>query len=40
MLHAQLTLISHPLCTFVQRAAIVLMEKNVRVERVDVDHAA
>ncbi|WP_231997046.1 glutathione S-transferase N-terminal domain-containing protein [Pseudomonas arsenicoxydans] len=40
MPHAQLTLISHPLCPFVQRAAIVLLEKNVPFERVDVDLAA
>ncbi|MDF5890245.1 glutathione S-transferase family protein [Pseudomonas syringae pv. syringae] len=37
---AQLTLISHPLCPFVQRAAIVLLEKNVPFERIDVDLAA
>jgi glutathione S-transferase len=37
---AQLTLISHPLCPFVQRAAIVLLEKNVPFDRVDVDLAA
>lgn len=40
MPHAQLTLISHPLCPFVQRAAIVLLEKNVHFERIDVDLAA
>ncbi|MBT2298178.1 glutathione S-transferase family protein [Pseudomonas fluorescens] len=40
MQHAQLTLISHPLCPFVQRAAIVLLEKNVPFERIDVDLAA
>ncbi|WP_223596597.1 glutathione S-transferase family protein [Pseudomonas sp. A-R-19] len=40
MPHAQLTLISHPLCPFVQRAAIVLLEKNVPFERIDVDLAA
>lgn len=40
MPHAQLTLISHPLCPFVQRAAIVLLEKNVPFERVDVDLSA
>ncbi|GFM81310.1 glutathione S-transferase [Pseudomonas cichorii] len=39
MPHAQLTLISHPLCPFVQRAAIVLLEKNVSFERIDVDLA-
>lgn len=32
-----LTLISHPLCPFVQRAAIVLLEKNVPFERITVD---
>lgn len=33
----QLTLISHPLCPFVQRAAIVLLEKGVPFERINVD---
>lgn len=37
---AQLTLVSHPLCPFVQRAAIVLLEKNVSFDRIDVDLAA
>lgn len=37
MSNARLTLVSHPLCPFVQRAAIVLLEKNVSFERVDVD---
>ncbi|MCU1797143.1 glutathione S-transferase family protein [Pectobacterium polaris] len=32
-----LTLISHPLCPFVQRSAIVLLEKNVPFERINVD---
>ncbi|MFG6416493.1 glutathione S-transferase family protein [Roseateles sp. DC23W] len=32
-----LTLVSHPLCPFVQRAAIVLLEKQVPFERIDVD---
>ncbi|MBB4606222.1 glutathione S-transferase [Xanthomonas arboricola] len=32
-----LTLISHPLCPFVQRAAIVLLEHDVAFERVDID---
>lgn len=32
-----LTLISHPLCPFVQRAAIVLLEKGVEFDRIDVD---
>ncbi|WP_223596738.1 glutathione S-transferase family protein [Pseudomonas sp. A-R-19] len=40
MAKTQLTLISHPLCPFVQRAAIVLLEKNVPFERIDVDLAA
>lgn len=31
------TLISHPLCPFVQRAAIVLLEKGVDFNRVDID---
>lgn len=35
-----LTLISHPLCPFVQRAAIVLLEKGVEFDRVNVDLAA
>lgn len=35
-----LTLISHSLCPFVQRAAIVLLEKNVPFDRIDVDLAA
>lgn len=32
-----LTLVSHPLCPFVQRAAIALLEKQVPFERIDVD---
>ncbi|TPG94708.1 glutathione S-transferase family protein [Pseudomonas caspiana] len=40
MPHAQLTLISHPLCPFVQRAAIVLLEKHVPFERINIDFAA
>ncbi|WP_122314292.1 glutathione S-transferase family protein [Pseudomonas cichorii] len=40
MPNAQLTLISHPLCPFVQRAAIVLLEKKVPFVRIDVDLAA
>lgn len=32
-----LTLISHPLCPFVQRAAIVLLEKQVPFHRINVD---
>lgn len=39
MSNARLTLISHPLCPFVQRATIVLLEKNVPFERLDVDLA-
>lgn len=35
-----LTLISHPLCPFVQRSAIVLLEKNVPFERVNIDLSA
>ena len=34
-----LTLISHPLCPYVQRAVIVLTEKQVAFERVDIDLA-
>ncbi|RCK31448.1 glutathione S-transferase [Thalassospira xiamenensis] len=40
MTSAQLALVSHPLCPFVQRAAIVLLEKNVPFERIDIDLAA
>jgi len=40
MPHAQLTLISHPLCPFVQRAAIVLLEKHVPFERINIDLSA
>lgn len=39
MATSKLTLISHPLCPFVQRAAIVLLEKKVAFERIDVDLA-
>lgn len=39
MPNVQLTLISHPLCPFVQRAAIVLLEKKIPFERIDVDLA-
>ena len=35
-----LTLISHPLCPFVQRAAIALTEKSVPFTRIDIDLAA
>ena len=34
-----LTLVSHPLCPYVQRAAIALVEKGVPFERIDVDLA-
>lgn len=34
---ASLELISHPLCPYVQRAAIVLAEKRVPFERRDID---
>ena len=37
---SSLTLISHPLCPFVQRAAIVLLEKGVSFDRIDVDLTA
>ncbi|MBT9553333.1 MAG: glutathione S-transferase family protein [Hydrogenophaga sp.] len=40
MTETQLTLISHPLCPFVQRAAIVLLEKGVPFDRINVDLAA
>ncbi|MGO8085055.1 glutathione S-transferase family protein [Rhizobium leguminosarum] len=36
---SKLTLISHPLCPFVRRAAIVLLEKGVSFDRIDVDLA-
>src|SRR5689334_15487891 len=36
---APLVLVSHPLCPYVQRAAIVLLEKGVPFERRDVDLA-
>ncbi|MGE7472042.1 glutathione S-transferase family protein [Bosea sp. NPDC003192] len=39
MQESSLTLISHPLCPFVQRAAIVLLEKGVPFERINVDLA-
>jgi len=35
-----LTLISHPLCPFVQRAAIVLLEKGAEFDRINVDLSA
>ena len=34
-----LTLVSHPLCPYVQRAAIVLREKGIPFERIDIDLA-
>ncbi|WP_265066177.1 glutathione S-transferase family protein [Pseudomonas sp. B21-056] len=34
---SQFTLVSHPLCPFVQRVAIVLLEKGIAFERIDVD---
>ncbi|MFS2041743.1 MULTISPECIES: glutathione S-transferase family protein [Rhizobium/Agrobacterium group] len=40
MTEQNLTLISHPLCPFVQRAAIVLLEKGVAFDRVNVDLSA
>lgn len=40
MPEASLTLISHPLCPYVQRAAIVLLEKGVPFERINIDLAA
>jgi glutathione S-transferase len=40
MTDTRLTLISHPLCPFVQRAAIVLLEKGVPFERINVDLSA
>lgn len=40
MSDVQLTLISHPLCPFVQRAAIVLLEKNTHFEKINVDLTA
>ncbi len=36
---SRLTLISHALCPYVQRAAIVLMEKSVPFERIEIDLA-
>ena len=39
MTTTKLTLISHPLCPFVQRAVIVLLEKGVAFERIHVDLA-
>ena len=39
MTNPKLTLVSHALCPFVQRAAIVLAEKKVAFERIDIDLA-
>ena len=39
-LHAKLTLISHPLCPYVQRVAIALAEKSLPFTRIDIDLAA
>jgi glutathione S-transferase len=39
MTTSKLTIISHPLCPFVQRATIVLLEKGVAFERINVDLA-
>lgn len=36
-MNQQITLVSHPLCPYVQRAAIVLLEKWVPFNRVDID---
>lgn len=38
-MNSQLTLVSHPLCPYVQRAAIVLAEKGMAFERIDIDLA-
>lgn len=35
-----LTLISHPLCPYVQRAVIALKEKDIKYERIDIDLSA
>lgn len=40
MISTALTLISHPLCPFVQRAAIILLEKEIPFDRIDVDLSA
>ena len=37
MSQSQFTLVSHPLCPFVQRVAIVLLEKGITFQRIDVD---
>jgi glutathione S-transferase len=38
-MNTTLTLISHPLCPYVQRAAIALTEKGIAFERIDIDLA-
>jgi glutathione S-transferase len=38
-MNPKLTLVSHALCPYVQRAAIVLLEKGVAFERIDIDLA-
>lgn len=40
MTEQSLTLVSHPLCPFAQRAAIVLLEKGVAFDRVNIDLSA
>ena len=40
MIETHLTLVSHQLCPFVQRAAIVLLEKGVPFDRIDIDLAS
>jgi len=40
MPETHLTLISHPLCPFVQRAAIVLLEKGIPFDRLNINLAA
>jgi glutathione S-transferase len=35
-----LSLISHPLCPYVKRAAIVLLEKGIPFDRINVDPSA
>ncbi|MGR9145847.1 glutathione S-transferase family protein (plasmid) [Rhizobium leguminosarum] len=40
MTDTDLTLVSHPLCPFVQRAAIVLLEKGAAFDRINVDLSA
>jgi glutathione S-transferase len=37
MTNSRLTLISHPLCPFVQRVAIVLREKHIPFEQIQID---